>query len=333
MKKIMAVMPVLALLLALFSSPAALALEVRELVPVGTAVGIELKMDGVLVAETGEVETDSGKLSPARSAGMLPGDIIVSVNARQITTAAEFLSAVEKLDGSPVEILARRDGREIRFSITPALSSDGDFRLGLWLRDGVGGIGTVTFYDPISGSYGALGHGINELKSGELIPINSGNIVEAKVTEVVPGREGSPGELRGSVDKAGVLGSIEQNSVCGIFGKAGSDSFSGSPLPVAFSGEVILGEASILCSVSGGEVKEYSVEICRIYRGNEDVRNLMISVTDPELLAITGGIVQGMSGSPIIQDGKLVGAVTHVLVNDPTRGYGIFIENMLEAVG
>ena len=333
MRKIFTAVPALALVLALWASPAALALEAEELVPVGDTVGIEIKMDGVLVAETGEVETAQGKLSPARSAGLRPGDMIVSVNGRSTKTAAEFLSAAEKMDGSAVEILAKREGREIKFSVTPAKSTDGGWQLGLWLRDGAGGIGTVSFYEPQSGIYGALGHGINEMKSGSLMPIGSGSIVKAEVSEVVPGREGSPGELRGKIDKAGVLGSIEQNNICGIFGKAAPGCFSGTPLPVASPDEVILGNAVILSNVEGDEIREYSVEICRIYRSEDDVRNLMIHVTDPELLSITGGIVQGMSGSPIIQNGKLVGAVTHVLVNDPTRGYGIFIENMLDAAG
>ena len=331
MKKIWAALPALALVLVLWVSPAALALDAAELVPVGDTVGIEIKMDGVLVVETGEVETADGKLSPARSAGIRPGDVIVSVNGRAVKTAAEFLSAAENLDGNPVEILAKREAKEIKFSVSPAPASRGGWQLGLWLRDGASGIGTVSFYDPKSGIYGALGHGINDLKSGELMPIDAGSILNAQVTEVVPGREGSPGELRGSIDKTDLLGSIAQNSICGIFGKANPGCFEGSPLPVASPGEVLLGEASILSNVVGDETREYSVEICRIYRGSDDVRNLMICVTDPELLSITGGIVQGMSGSPIIQNGKLVGAVTHVLVNDPTRGYGIFIENMLDA--
>ncbi len=332
MKKNLYIVPALALLLSLTLSPGALALEATELVPVGETVGIEIKMEGVLVVEAGEVETASGKLSPARSAGICPGDIILSVNGRKTATAAEFLTAAANLDAKPVEIVAKREGREIKFSVSPAQTVDGGWQLGLWLRDGVSGIGTVTFYEPESGTYGALGHGINDLKSGELMPIGSGSILEATVSDVIPGREGCPGELRGDIDKAGVIGSIDHNSLCGIFGKASADNFArGTSLPVASPGEILLGKASILSNVNGDETKEYSVEICRIYRGNDDVRNLMLAVTDPELLSRTGGIVQGMSGSPILQNGKLIGAVTHVLVNDPTRGYGIFIENMLEA--
>ncbi len=334
MKKICAIMPAVALVMALSLGTDVLALEASELVAVGDTVGIEIKMDGVLVVEAGEVECESGKASPALSAGILPGDLILSVNGRAVTTAAEFLSAAANFDGSPVELVARRDGRDISFFVSPAKTPNGSWQLGLWLRDGVSGIGTVTFFDPESGTYGALGHGINDLRSGELMPIGSGSILDAEVVDVVRGQEGSPGELCGHVDKAKVLGSLESNSICGIFGHASAGDFaSGETLPVASSGEVVLGAAKILANVSGSEKKEYDVEICRVYRGEDDVRSMMLCVRDSELLALTGGIVQGMSGSPIIQNGKIIGAVTHVLVNDPTRGYGIFIEKMLDAAG
>lgn len=331
MKKIWALLPALFCAAAIWLNADALALEAEELIPVGDAIGIEIKMDGVLVAETGPLETASGKVSPARDAGICPGDIIISVNDRKVTTAAEFLTEAAKFDGSPVSLAVKRKGQEIAFSLKPAHTIDGSWQLGLWLRDGVCGMGTVTFYDPKSGVYGALGHGINDLKTGELLPIGSGSILDSEVTEIVQGKAGCPGELRGAIDKAHVLGSIESNSICGIFGHASAAEFSaGSPLPVATPEELVLGDASILCTVSG-ETKEYAVEICRVYRASEELRSMLLCVRDPELLSLTGGIVQGMSGSPIIQNGKIVGAVTHVLVNDPTRGYGIFIEKMLDA--
>ena len=318
---------------ALLSFPAhALALEASELVPVGDTVGIEISMEGVMVARAGQVETDSGSVSPAADAGILAGDIIVELNSRSTTTAAQFLTAAGDMDGSPVDITVKRGGKTVHFSVTPAKTAEGTYQLGLWLRDGVSGIGTVTFYDPASGTYGALGHGINDTESGALLSVDSGSILDAEIVDVIKGAEGSPGELCGQYDKSRILGSLSSNTVCGIFGKAG-ESFvcGGTPLPVASPEEVVLGGATILSNISGNEIKEYSVEICRIYRGEDDPRSMMLSVTDPELLGTTGGIVQGMSGSPIIQDGKLIGAVTHVLVNDPTRGYGIFIENMLSA--
>ncbi len=329
-----AAMPAVVLAAALCLGMEAQALEASELVPVGDTVGIEIKMNGVLVVEAGEVESAEGSVAPARSAGILPGDLILSVNGRTVASAAEFLSAAADLDGSPVNLVVKRGEQEVSFSVCPAKTAEGAWQLGLWLRDGVSGIGTVTFYEPESGTYGALGHGINDLRSGELMPIGSGSIHDAEVVDVVRGQEGKPGELCGRVDKAKVLGSLESNSICGIFGHASESEFEGAKaLPVASPGEVVLGGAKILANVSGCETKEYSVEICRVYRGEEDVRSMMLCVTDPELLALTGGIVQGMGDSPIIQNGKIIGAVTHVLVNDPTRGYGIFIENMLDAAG
>ena len=332
MKKFLSCVPAFILAAAILFSPNAYALEASELIPVGDAVGIEIKTEGVMVAETGEIESEAGMVSPAKDAGIGAGDIIISVNDRRINSAAEFLTAAADFDGKSVRLLVKRDGREISFSVTPARTAEGSWQLGLWLRDGVTGMGTVTFYDPTSGTYGALGHGINDLRSGELVPIGNGSILDAEVSEVIPGKAGSPGELRGDIDKTHVLGTLESNSICGIFGHCSGEAYAAlSPLPVATPEEVVLGRATILSNVEGSETKEYDVEICRVYRGEDDVRSMLIAVKDPELLAITGGIVQGMSGSPIIQNGKIIGAVTHVLVNDPTRGYGIFIENMLEA--
>ena len=214
--------------------------------------------------------------------------------------------------------------------MTPVRSEDGRWQLGLWLREGVSGIGTVTYYDPETGQFGALGHGINDVESGDLLPFEGGSITEADVVDVVKGAPGSPGELCGQPDREQVLGELERNTGSGIFGVAEFDA-AGAPVPVASPQEVRLGPASILTTVNGGGVAEYSVEISRIYRQPEEHRFLMLTVTDPRLLEQTGGIVQGMSGSPILQDGKLIGAVTHVLLSDATRGYGIGIQDMLDA--
>lgn len=309
------------------------ALYATELIPVGDTVGIELSMGGVMIARIGSVKTDNGEKSPAGDAGLLCGDIITRFNSRVTATASDFLTAASGMDGSPVELYVKRGDKDICFTIKPVQSSDGAYQLGLWLRDGVSGIGTVTFYDPASGIYGALGHGINDLESGALLPAAEGNILDAQVVDIVKGESGAPGELCGKYDRSAVLGTLDSNTVCGIFGKAADSLSSGKALPVASSGEIKLGPAIILSNICDNEIKEYSVTISRIYRDGNDLRDIMLTITDPELLSATGGIVQGMSGSPIIQDGKIVGAVTHVLVNDPTRGYGIFIENMLEAAG
>ena len=300
------------------------------LVPMGCAVGIELENGGVIVAGFSEVETAQGKRSPAEEAGLKAGDVITAVGQRGTRDTAELLSALSALDGSAVDVTVRRGERELMAHVTPALSGDGRWQLGLWLRDGVSGIGTVTYYDPESGCFGALGHGINDLESGALLPFTGGSITDASVVDVVKGGAGAPGELCGQPEHEAVLGSLEKNTGCGVFGTA-SFAAVGAAIPVAAEEEVRLGPASILATVSGKTVEEFSVEISRIYRQPENHRFLMLTVTDPRLLAQTGGIVQGMSGSPILQDGKLVGAVTHVLLSDATRGYGISIQEMLDA--
>lgn len=299
------------------------------LVPLGSTVGIELKLDGVMIVGLSQVETGGGSVQPALDAGLMPGDIITSVGGREIKSAGDFLSAAQQLDGGDVVVTALRGGRSVQFNVTPAKNAEGGYQLGLWLRDGVSGIGTLTYYDPASESYGALGHGINDTDTGELIPVHQGGIMAAEVVDVVKGAGGTPGELCGRVDGEHILGSIVLNTDCGVFGALDCGA-QGRELPVASESEIVLGQASILSNIEGSEVREYEIEICRVYRNTQDSRSVMISVTDPELLEATGGIVQGMSGSPIIQNGKLVGAVTHVLVNDPTRGYGISIEKMLE---
>ncbi len=310
--------------------PGVLAAVPESLVPVGDTVGIEIGCGGVMVVGLSDVETSDSCLRPAESAGMLMGDIIKSINGREIGTAADFMSAAANMDGSAVEIMVERDGKSIEFHVSPALNRDGVYQLGMWLRDGVSGIGTLTYYDPASGSFGALGHGINEQDSGELVGLDSGELYPAEVVDVKKGAVGTPGELCGKIASDDVIGVIEKNTAYGIFGKLDSVP-GGEPLPLASESEIILGPASVLSNVQGEEIREYEVEISRIYRNSKDGRSLMLKINDPELLSVTGGIVQGMSGSPIIQNGKLVGAVTHVLVNDPERGYGISIENMLNA--
>lgn len=306
------------------------ALDADTLVPVGAAVGIELETEGVTVTGFTEVETAAGPLRPAETAGLRKGDVITAIGDRSISNAAEFLSAMNGRDSGPLRLKVLRDGRELELAVTPALNREGLAQIGLWLRDGISGIGTVTYYDPASGAFGALGHGINDVETGQLLDVDQGNITEAEIVDVIPGAAGNPGELCGQFQRDVVLGVLEKNTDCGLFGTAALDSL-GPPLPVAAEDEITLGSATIRSNVRGGLIRDYSVEISRIYRDPGDNRFLMLTVTDPELLGVTGGIVQGMSGSPIIQNGKLVGAVTHVLLNDPKRGYGISIERMLNA--
>ncbi len=303
---------------------------VDGLVPMGCAVGIELETGGVMVAGFSEVRTDGGTRSPAEEAGVMAGDVITAIGARKCGSAAELLSALNALSGEPVKVTVRRGTQELQLNVTPAKGEEGRWQLGLWLRDGVSGIGTVTYYDPESGAFGALGHGINDMESGKLLPLDGGSITGAAVVDIVKGGPGTPGELCGKPEPDNILGELGRNTGCGVFGTA-HFAAAGEPVPVASEQEVKLGPATILATVNGTHVEEFSVEISRIYRQPEDHRFLMLTVTDPRLLEQTGGIVQGMSGSPILQDGKLIGAVTHVLLSDATRGYGISIHEMLDA--
>lgn len=316
----------LLLALTLLAAPA-LAEGARQLVPVGRTVGIEAATEGLLVVSLSEVETAQGKKSPAADCGIQPGDIIVRLGGCEVGTSEDFAQAAAGLDGSPVAVQLMRGGQLIQYTLTPAFSeAEGCWRLGLWLRDGVAGIGTVTFYDPETGLFGALGHSINDADTGVLLPLGEGFISPATVSDVLRGEKGRAGELHGAFDEDSHLGSLERNTPEGIFGRA-QGAFEGTPLPVAGDEEIRSGPATILANVAGDEVREYAVEISRAQGGGR----LLVTVTDPALLEATGGIVQGMSGSPILQDGKLVGAVTHVLISDPARGYGITIGSMLRA--
>ncbi len=300
----------------------------QELIVGGQAVGIRVRTEGVLVSATAEVETAEGPRSPAADAGLREGDRILRVDGVQIHGAAELIAAVGAAGGAPVELTFSRDGALLRLPVEPALSAEGQWMLGMWLRDAVTGIGTVTFCDPETGVYGALGHSLTDEELGIPVPLESGSITQAEICGVVPGSAGSPGALNGSFSGGKVLGTVESSGDCGIFGTAERSLGSFT----AEVGSFRVGPASILATVDGTRVQEFSVRITRIYRDAAG-EHVMLSVTDPELCALTGGIVQGMSGSPILQDGKLVGAVTHVFVNDPTRGYGLSIRDMLEAAG
>ena len=299
------------------------ALAAELLIPGGQIIGLQLCRDTVTVAAFDDKLGAAGK-----SAGLQIGDEILSVNGRAVSTAEDVRNALERSDGT-VEMRVNRQGREKKLKLTPAITDQGP-RLGVYLRDGITGIGTVSWYDPDTGKFGTLGHGVSD-SGGKLLDMTKGGAYCADVVTVKKGMAGEPGQLKGAVSVAGQIGELYRNTQQGVFGTSAAG-WKGEPLPVGEAEDVRTGEAVIRSTVSGRDVREYSVEILKIYPSSRtDGRNLLLRITDPALLEATGGIVQGMSGSPIIQDGKLIGAVTHVLVNDPTRGYGIFIENMLDA--
>lgn len=313
-----------------FASPA-------TVVPVGRAVGIKLFSDGVVVVGTSDIATDGGNVNPAKACGLREGDIITHINSTEVDTIEEVSSLLQELEGKTMSIRAIRDEKQVQLTAQAVLcSADGAYKLGAWIRDSMAGIGTVTFYDPDTGVFGALGHGVSDVDTLRLMPLSRGAILHSSVTGVEKGQVGTPGQLRGAFDLSQDLGQLYANTTSGIFGTLQNTGGLplGEALPVARRDEVKVGEVTIRSNIQGEEVKEYQAEIVRIYPENEeDTRNFLIKVTDKELLDKTGGIVQGMSGSPILQDGKLVGAVTHVLLNNPSQGYGILAENMLKAAG
>lgn len=294
----------------------------RELVPVGDLIGLELNSGTLTVAAYDDTVT------AARDAGLRIGDEIISIDGSPVKTPEDVRRALNRSDGA-IDMIVRRNDENHEIHLAPAVSAEGP-KMGVYLRQGIMGIGTVTFYDPQTGSFGTLGHGVSDSK-GNLLDMTKGYAYDGKIVSIQKGKTGSPGQLKGALENDRPLGELRRNTPQGVFG-TGSEIWNMDAIPVASADEVCTGPARIRCTVTEDNPREYSVEILKIYPATRtDGRNLLIRVTDPQLLAITGGIVQGMSGSPIIQDGKLVGAVTHVLVNDPTTGYGIFIENMLDA--
>ena len=304
----------------------------KTLVPGGHSVGVALLTEGVIVVGVSDL---GAVASPARLAGLRPGDRIVSYNGIKIESASQLAEQLTSSAPGAFEIV--RSGERMRLKIAPAKDPrDGVFRLGAWVRDSTAGIGTLSFYDPETGQFGALGHAIADVDTGVTLPVGYGGIYESSVVDVNKGRQGAPGELLGQFfDRDAQLGEILSNTDCGIFGTA--DAAFANPLypdglPVCTRADVHTGPAELLTTLTDGEITAYDCEIVKLNQQDAaSARSMVIQITDEALLSQTGGIVQGMSGSPIIQDGRIVGAVTHVLVNDPARGYGILIESMLDA--
>lgn len=289
------------------------------LIPGGGIFGAKIKQSYVTVQNPGDVHE------------LKIGDKIKSINGQTISSIKDIKNVTDGLSGDDVTLVCDRDNREITVKIKPK-QVDGEYRLGVVLKDGAAGIGTITYIDPETGDFGGLGHGICDTDTGEVISFTEGQITGVILSGVKKGEEGKPGELSGLLtDK--VRGVLYSNTECGVFGKLDTipEGLSLTAVEIAHRDDVRSGEATILSTVKVGSVKEYKIEISDINKGSTGTKSFKIKVTDPTLIAITGGVVRGMSGSPIIQDGKLVGAVTHVMVANPTEGYGIFIENMLNA--
>ena len=275
--------------------------QAASLVPLGRAVGIQMTTAGMLVADLAEVDTPGGKATPAKDAGLLPGDVICRIDGRDITSSADFLAAMDAA-GDTLSVTVLRGGAEVTATVTPAVTADGTRQ---------------------------LGHGISDETSGVLMPLRDGSVLSAVIADARPGGHGTAGELVGSFDPGNRIGGIERNCIFGIFGTLDAPP-DGDAVETASADAVKTGSATILSTVAGEDVRAYTVDISRVYHDGGCTR-FLITVTDPDLLAATGGIVQGMSGSPILQDGRLIGAVTHVLLADPAKGYGVSIDDMLAA--
>ncbi len=298
-----------------------------SLIPAGTPIGVKLLGNGVSVVGMADVASGGKSICPAKDAGIQEKDIILKVNGTPVKNAALLSTLIEASGGKSVTLLCKRGEEERSFTLTPVKAdSDGKYKSGMWVKDASAGIGTVTFINPKTGEFGALGHGITDKETGSLSDGSRGVVTDCVVTGIVKGQKGTPGELRGYL-KSNKRGALTQNTECGVFGVL--TNFEGKAIPIATSKEVHAGKAVLRTALDGTEAVDYEIEIKDL--GKSTTKCFTITVTDPRLLEKTGGIVQGMSGSPIIQNGKLVGAVTHVMINDPTVGYGIFIENMLNA--
>ncbi|MBQ2729541.1 MAG: SpoIVB peptidase [Clostridia bacterium] len=330
---------VLFALLLCFSSPVGTAAqEVKEtkaeqVILGGMPFGVSFQTGELKISGFDEIETDEGTCSPARDAGLLENDIIKKVDGKAVKSALDVTVAVKSGKGREIGFDIVRGEEKLCVRVKPCVSKEsGEYRLGLWLEDGTAGLGTVTYIEKKTGEFGGLGHGIVKADTGELSQLSRGVVSEVVITGVEKGKVGDPGELKGDFMPA-KLGVVTKNTEVGVFGVITEmpEGTANKEIEVAAPGQVKDGGASVFCTVDGGGICEYAVEITCLENCDEGAKNFLISVTDTSLIEKTGGIVRGMSGSPVVQDGKLIGAVTHVLVNDPTRGYGIYIENMLEA--
>lgn len=300
-------------------------------VPMGNAIGMKLYTAGVLVVGMSEIE---GK-KPYENSGIKEGDRIVQINQNQIDNTDDLMEAVNQSNGNKISVQYVRDEKTITTSIKPVKNSSNEYKIGLWVRDAAAGVGTLTFYEPASGMFATLGHGIMDIDTLDLIKIANGELVTTNILSITKGTKGNPGEIRGTIEAGHTIGNISKNTKFGIFGTMNKTPYltvsDENAMQVALREEIKTDKAQIICELENGKKEYYDIEIQKVFvNNNKDNKSMLIKITDLKLLEKTGGIIQGMSGAPIIQNGKFVGAVTHVLVNDPTIGYGVFADIMLK---
>lgn len=307
--------------------------EKQEVLVSGSPVGIYMETKGVLVIDSGEITDREGiRRTPAEHI-IQSGDYICEIDGKVLTGKRQLMQLVRENQGEPMELQVIRHQETIKLEMTPVETEDGSYKLGIWVRDNIQGIGTLTYVEP-NGTFGALGHGISDTDTGERLEISDGDLYRADILSIRKGTAGTPGELRGVINyrEENRIGTICGNSQYGIRGQMEPGKYEGSmkKIPTGLKQEIQTGKAEIRCDIGDG-IREYQCEILEIDSNARDTNKcFVLRITDDDLLSRTGGIVQGMSGSPVLQNGKLIGAITHVFVNDPTKGYGIFIENMME---
>lgn len=295
----------------------------------GNVFGLRIFADGAIVAGVGTLSSGGATVAPAKKAGIKQGDIIKAINGTVITSNHDISRLIKDSHGEKLTVELLRDGKTKTVTVEPAKdTADGKYKLGMWVRDSSAGVGTVTFVDNRTGTIAGLGHAICDTDTGDIMPLRSGDILNVIIRGCVKGTSGTPGELCG-VFGSETLGELYVNGSTGVYGVVAEKEISAQKMPVALSNEVKTGKAQIVSTVGNGEPEYFDIEITKINRGEDEEKNMVIKITDSDLLQKTGGIVQGMSGSPIVQNGMLVGAVTHVFVNDPQQGYAIFAETMI----
>lgn len=302
-----------------------------SVVPIGKAIGMKLYTDGVLVVGMSEIE---GK-RPYENTGIQEGDRIIQINENDIRNTTELMKEVNASKGDKIHIKYIHEEETITTSMKPVKNGEGGYKLGLWVRDAAAGVGTLTFYEPDTKMFATLGHGILDVDTSDLIKIANGELVTTNILNIQKGEKGKPGEIRGTIESGYTLGRITKNTAFGVYGMLDAPSYlsisTKDAIDVATREEIKTGAAQIICELENGKTQYFNIEIQKVFIGNnEDNKSMLLKVTDEELLDKTGGIIQGMSGAPIVQDGKFIGAVTHVLVNDPSQGYGVFADIMLK---
>ena len=304
-------------------------------IPLGTAIGMKLYTKGVLVVGMSQINTDNNeKTKPYENSGIEQGDMILAINNKEVSNTDELIGEVNNSNGNSIKIKYLKNNETLETSITPVKSKN-EYKIGLWVRDAAAGVGTLTFYEPNTNSFMALGHGISDIDTEKIVEISNGELITANIVSIKKGEKGKPGEMKGTIDSGNKIGEISKNTNLGVYGNVTNKSYLGidsnNEMEVATRSEIKEGRAQIICQLDNNERNKYNIEIEKIYTmNNEDNKSMLIKVTDEELLNKTGGIIQGMSGAPIIQNGKFVGAITNVLVNDPTQGYAIFADMMIK---